>query len=549
MSKRFLLFLITAVSSLAVIYFVHAGVTALTAVTVKIEILHNVGTIRNPGTIAVVENDSVYIKEIELKGNWKLPESGSAPFPWQAFQWFTDPNGDSPFKTLSWAGITFDTTWAKTVITPDSVRCQIPGKTLKCEWKNNKWTLSGGAINAGWMDTTQSYFIDVYGVKSTGDTLVKTLTFEGVGTKNFTEAVYELKYSATGYRNDTLSTVPNYLTAGESSFKIQLKNGSSALAFPVVAGMDSLRFNWRNSSGVFFTEKIKIEFPSASVLGLVPTVNVSNIPGSGFFNAGDTVHVNIVLYSDSGVVLDWQTQAAALGIQKVEVLLSGPKRDYMRVSCLQNVVNNYVVQTYPAAAWSGMPSGTAFTNPIKIIISADSLTKFGAGTYTVFISAKRIYGAQTELAARTDIQIGTNTVDPIIMASNIDGQSCATCHGLNGPTKHHGSKGYEDCAPCHTDNMNQQMYKIVHVRHFKSMAYTGQYGSCDPCHLNNSANTFTNDANTVCHHAMLKFLIYQVHIKLQFRCMPRLGCLVQQQIAMLAAVWVSIKIIPKRMLV
>lgn len=498
MRKRFLPLIITAIVSLAVIYLIRADVTALTALTVKIENLHNVGTIRNPGTVAVVENDSVYIKELELKGTWKLPESGTAPFPWQAFQWFTDPNGDSPFKTLSWTGITFDTTWAKTIITPDSVRVSIAERKPKCEWKSGKWTLSGGATNVGWMDTTLAYYVDVYAVKTSGDTLVKTLNFEAVGSKDFTEAVYELKYVATGYRNDTLQTYPDYLTSGETSFKIQFKNGLSSLAFPLVAGMDSLRFKWRNASGVFFTEAINVDFPSATVLGLVPTVEVTNVPGSGYFNAGDTINVNIVLKSDSGVVLDWQTQALALGIQKVEVLLSGPKRDYMRVSGLQNVVNNYVVQTYPAAAWSGMPSGTAFTNPIKIVIPADSLTKFGTGTYTVYISAKRIFGAQTELAARADIQIGTTTVDPIIMASNIPGQSCATCHGLNGPTKHHGSKGYEDCAPCHTDNMNLPLFRLYHVKHFKSTNYTADLGDCNACHLNQSANTFTNDANEVC---------------------------------------------------
>lgn len=498
MRKRFLPLIITAIVSLAVIYLIRADVTALTALTVKIENLHNVGTIRNPGTVAVVENDSVYIKELELKGTWKLPESGTAPFPWQAFQWFTDPNGDSPFKTLSWTGITFDTTWAKTIITPDSVRVSIAERKPKCEWKSGKWTLSGGATNVGWMDTTLAYYVDVYAVKTSGDTLVKTLNFEAVGSKDFTEAVYELKYVATGYRNDTLQTYPDYLTSGETSFKIQFKNGLSSLAFPLVAGMDSLRFKWRNASGVFFTEAINVDFPSATVLGLVPTVEVTNVPGSGYFNAGDTINVNIVLKSDSGVVLDWQTQALALGIQKVEVLLSGPKRDYMRVSGLQNVVNNYVVQTYPAAAWSGMPSGTAFTNPIKIVIPADSLTKFGTGTYTVYISAKRIFGAQTELAARVDIQIGTTTVDPIIMASNIPGQSCATCHGLNAPTKHHGSKGYEDCAPCHTDNMTLPLFRLYHVKHFKSTNYTADLGDCSACHLNQSANTFTNDANEVC---------------------------------------------------
>jgi hypothetical protein len=504
MRKRFLPILLTILALCAVVYYVHADVTAVTALTVKIENLHNVGTIRNPGTVAVAENDSVYIKELELKGNWKIPESGNAPFPWQAFQWYTDPNGDSPFKTLDWTGITFDTTWVRTVINPDSVKFVIAERKQQCSWKNNVWALSGGATNSGWRDTTLAYYVDVYAVRATGDTLVRTLNFEGIGSKDFTEAVYEVKYLATGYANDTLQTSPSYLTSGEASFKMQFKLGKSSLAFPLVAGMDSLRFKWRNASGVFFAEAINVDFPSAAVLGLVPSVTVTNVPGSGFYNAGDTVLVNIDLKSDSGVVLDWQTQALALGIQKVEVLLSGPKRDYMRVAGLQNVVNNYVVQTYPVAAWSGMPAGTAFANPIKIVIPPDSLTKFGTGTYTVYISAKRIFGAQTELAARADIQIGTTTVDPILMASNIAGQSCAACHGLNGPAKHHGSKGYEDCAPCHTDNFSLPMYKLTHVLHFKSTNYSGQFGSCDPCHLNSSANTFTNNANEVCQSCHVK---------------------------------------------
>lgn len=506
--KKLLLFLSIGILGLIVTFqLIKASTEANTALQIKFEQMHNVGMIKTPSSIAIVDGDSVYVKDIELKGNWKIPESGSAPLPFQAYQWFTDPNDDSPFKLLNWNGIVFDTTWTKTIVRADSVRFQVPNRSLKAVRSATSWTITGGsAATQGWMDTAGTYYVDVYAVRTLGDTLIRTYTIEGFygGIRDIPEIEYEVKFGVTGWANDSSLNYPQYVIAGETSMKIKFKNGTAGFGFPLINGMDSLRFVFRNPSLTFNSQTIPISFASQNALGLQLQAQVANIPGSGYFMAGDTIQLNLSLLSDSGIVLDWQTQSQNLGIQKVELVIAGPKRDYMRIMGLQNLVNNYLVQTYPNAPWSGLPSGTLFSNPIKIIIPPDSLAKFGTGTYTAYFSAKRIYGATTEKSVRVDFQVGTPTVDPLPMSSATAGQSCATCHGVNGPAKHHGAFGVEDCLPCHTDNMNQPLFKLYHVKHFKSVNYQAYTGSCTPCHLNNSHNQFTSDANYVCQSCHVK---------------------------------------------
>lgn len=507
MKKGLLLLSIAVVAIIITFQLLNASVEANTALQLKFEQMHNVGMIKTPSSIAIVSGDSVYVKDIELKGTWKIPESGSAPLPFQAYQWFTDPSDDSPFKLLNWNGIVFDTTWTKTIIRADSVRFQVPNRSLKAVRSTTAWTITGGsAATQGWMDTAGTYYVDVYVVRGIGDTLIKTYTIEGFygGTREIPEIEYEVKFGVTGWANDSSLNYPQYVIAGETSMKIKFKNGPAGFGFPVVAGMDSLKFVWRNPSITFNTQTVPIAFAAQNTTGLQIQAQIANLPGSGYFSAGDTIQININLASDSGLVLDWQTQAQTLGIQKLELVISGPKRDYMRIMNLQNIVNNYIVQTYPLAPWSGLPSGTVFSNPIKVIIPPDSLTKFGNGTYTAYLSAKRIFGPTIEKSYRIDFQVGTTTVDPVPMSSAVAGQSCATCHGVNGPAKHHGSFGVEDCLPCHTDNMSQPLYRLYHVKHFKSTNYTASLGTCTPCHLNNSHDRFTSDANEVCQSCHVK---------------------------------------------
>lgn len=499
MNKKLLISILIAAGIFSVYQFIQASITANNPLLLKFEQMHNVGMIKTPPTVAVVTGDSVYLKELEVKGTWRLPESGSAPLPYQAYQWFANPADDSPFKLLNWAGITFDTTWVKTIYGPDSVKFQVPNRSLKNVRSAASWTVTGGVVS-GWLDTTATYYVDVYGVRTSGDTLIKAYTFEGFtgGVRNFPDGEFEVKFGVTGYANDSAATYPAYITAGETSMKIKFKNGPAGFAFPIISGMDSLRIVWRNSTLTFNSQTVGLALASQSETGLQVEAQVTNVPGSGYFSAGDTVNVNIVAKSDSGLVLDWQTQATQLGIQKVELVISGPRSNYNRIMGLQNIVNNYIIQTYPVAAWSGMPSGTAFTNPIKIVIPQDSLVKFGNGTYTAYMSIKRIFGSTFEKSLRLDFQVGTSTVDPWPLTSAIAGQSCASCHGVNGPTKHHASFGVEDCLPCHTDNMTQPLYKLYHIKHFKSTAYTADLGSCTPCHVNASENRFTRNADFVC---------------------------------------------------
>lgn len=173
--KKKLLISIAFIAGLFSVYqFVLADISAISSVNLKFEQMHNVGMIKTPPSIAVVSGDSIYIKELEIKGTWRLPESGSAPLPYQAYQWFSDPNDDSPLKDLDWNGIVFDTTWTKTIIRSDSVRFQVPNKSVKAVRNATAWTLSGttSAVQ-GWLDTTATYYVDVYGVRTSGDTLTQ----------------------------------------------------------------------------------------------------------------------------------------------------------------------------------------------------------------------------------------------------------------------------------------------------------------------------------------------------------------------------------------
>ncbi len=503
--KKLLLSIALLGGILSVCLVILASITTTNPILLKFEQMHNKGVIKTPQVLGVVIGDSVYLKELELKGTWRLPESGSALRPYQAFQWYSDPNSDSPLKLLSWTGIVFDTTWVKTVINADSVTFSIPNKSLKAfRTAATGWTITGGAAAVkGWMDTTATYLVDVYGVSAKGEVLLKTLTFQGFtgGTKNFTDCEYEMKYIAAGHGHNSAALTPQTITSGETYMRMKFKNGLTGFKFPIVAGTNSLKIVWRTPALTFNTQTIGITQTTTSGTGLKGQVEITNTPVSGYFNAGDTVKINVFAKSDSGAVLDWQTQASQLGITRVGIIVSGPKRDYMRIMPLQYLVNNYTLQTYPAAAWSGMPAGTPFANQIKVVIPADSLNKFGKGTYTAWITLRRIFGtAGTTInaTAKVDFQIGNNTVDLWPMSSQLAGQSCASCHGLNGPTRHYGAKGVEDCLPCHTDNMEVPFYKLLHAAHIEAPTYPANPGACSPCHINDSANKFTTEANYIC---------------------------------------------------
>ncbi|MBI2417438.1 MAG: T9SS type A sorting domain-containing protein, partial [Ignavibacteriales bacterium] len=112
------------------------------------------------------------------------------------------------------------------------------------------------------------------------------------------------------------------------------------------------------------------------------------------------------------------------------------------------------------------------------------------------------FGTSTTLAVTKDFQVGTTTVDSLPVSSLVEGKSCATCHGVNGPTGHHGAKGAEQCLPCHTDGMpgypQYAFSEFVHVFHQNDPAVNIPIGNCASCHNNASENQFTSDAPKVC---------------------------------------------------
>jgi len=509
--KKFLFIGVLVLAVFGVYQYVQADIEMKIALAPKFEYFHGVGTVKTPVVYGVVQGDSIYLRDIEYKGTWSTAGgSGSALYPWQAYQWFTNASGDAPFRMLNWTAIVFDTTWVKTVAN-GTATFTIAAKTLKAVRSATAWTITGGiAATRGWMDTTATYYVDVYGIKTAGgpDTLLRTHNFTGAygQPKTLPQAEYEVRYSAVGTAADTNATYPTSLTTGETYMRIKFLGGASSLNMPMTGNINALRLVLRNVTKVqIASETLPLSVIPMANTGLQLDATIGNTPVSGYFSANDVVELTINTKDSLGNPIDWTTNPAANSIDRVQIVVSGPRRDYMRITGVERLVYGSVKGTYPTASWSGMPSGTPFANPIKIKLPTDSIAKFGTGTYTAYVYARRVTGWTSQLVKLVDFQVGTLTVDPLNVSSSTLGQSCAQaapCHGLNGPTGHYGSKGAENCIVCHTDNMGTTpqwaFMRFAHTVHFTSAAYTAPKGDCAVCHINNSANVFTTDANDLC---------------------------------------------------
>lgn len=488
MKKVLALFGLILLTTLTASLLVSGTMAVLTGREVKIEKLHKTPLALPP--IAIVTGDSVYVTNLELKGKWEETKKPAHPWPYEAFKWFDDDRDDDPLAKLDWTGVTVDTTWGVADLGGGVGKYTIDKKATQ-EYKAGKFL---APTLKGWLAPTNVYTVEVYAVKGAAATLVKTLPFNPAGKDTaFSGAKWEVAYKAEGRGVYPAATParPDTLINAKAEAKVQFNPGLKSQWFQVPDGTDSLRFVFKNQNGAFAAYSAPVTITTQQQLGVNPSVVIkSQTPVSGYFSAGDTIDVELTLKNNAGDVLQWWTNPQALGIEKMEILVSGPKRDYEWVFPLRNVIEKY------AAKYDSVQQRNYTGNPVKIVLP--KTLPNGNGTYTVFASAKRIFGTTEEKAALADFQVGAMTVDNLPVTSKIAGQSCATCHGVDGPAKHHGAKGAEQCLPCHTDNFKVGFDEWAHVKHQNNHKVNLALADCNACHVNDSHNQFTSDAPEVC---------------------------------------------------
>jgi hypothetical protein len=464
-------------------------IEAVSSRTVTIEKLHGQPLVI-PG-ITVVGNDSIYLSSLELKGTWQKTSYPAVPWPWQAMQWYSNVNDDNPLAPLNWTGITFDTTWAVANVTGGGT--YTISKTLTQSFLNGVWSSN---TLTGWLAKTNTWSVEVYTKSGATATLAKTLGFNpATGDTAFRRASFEVIYKATGRGVYPAATpaVPDSLMTALAQSRIYFSSGQADRAFKVPVGTDSLVFVFKNGATSFASYSAPVVISTYAQSGLVPEIQiVSPTPPAGYFAAGDTIAFNANLFNNGGDTLKWWLSPTTYGIQRMELIVSGPKRDYVTIFPLRYLVNNYAFQ------YDSLTGGTYNNNPIKFKLPAT--LPGGNGTYTIYLSPRRIYGETVTKAVIKDFQVGTAVVDQLPVSSATAGQSCATCHGVNGPTGHHGAAGAEQCLVCHVDGF-RTIYgfsEFVHSFHHNDPLVNLPLGDCNACHLNNSQNQFTSDAEDVC---------------------------------------------------
>jgi len=153
---------------------------------IKAEILH--GQPFTPTTLSFLENSSISISKIELKGVWA---GETEPSDTQALNWFKDMNDDCPLASLDWTGISVDTTWTDKGDGTHSIK-----KDLKNKYEKGAWAEQ--AITDGWMSADSVYSIELQAVSGGAATTLETLTFDPAGgTVDFSKAEYKIKYEGT----------------------------------------------------------------------------------------------------------------------------------------------------------------------------------------------------------------------------------------------------------------------------------------------------------------------------------------------------------------
>jgi hypothetical protein len=326
------------------------------------------------------------------------------------------------------------------------------------------------------------YTIEVQSVIGGTPTTLETFVFDIAGTKDFDYVEYRVNYS--GKRTGT------QLTSGNAYVRFRFSN-EAPRTFILPTGTDSLRLNWQNAAGTFYTMDYPVTFIPATEVGLNVTITPEAYPPAGYFSAGDTVDVQVVLTNDGGTELNWD-ESATNGLDRIYYYLSGPKQDYERIHYAVRVISSGVLQTDAA---TGLP----FTNPLKLVLP-DTLPG-DVGTYSIMIRVRRYFGGTTYFAQLEDIQVGTDMVTDIIVGN------CETCHNEQSTFPdmpilfNHGYARWPQCLVCHTEHtpgMRRPFSLIVHEKTMHKTLFTGVKGDCALCHINQSNNQFTSDAGMVC---------------------------------------------------
>ncbi len=429
------------------------------AIELKVEILH--GEAYTAPTISFVDGGAFNISKIELKGKW---EGSTEPTPTQAWDWFQDTNDDSPQAVLDWSGVSMDTTWIDNGDGTSSIN-----QDLKNIFSNGNW--ADVNIDAGWLSINSIYTVQLQSVVGGTATTIDEFTFDSNGNNEFSAAEFKIKYQGTKDNNG--------LTVGKAETMLKFENSSGTFSVP--NNIESLRVNWMNQTGTFYTLDFPVTIISASEIGLNISAAVQNTPASGFFNAGDVIDVNVTFTNDGATELLWD-EGNVNGLEKFEFYFSGPKQNYATIYKGIKVIDKFALKNDPA---TGLP----FENPISLVLPAELP---GNGTYTFLIKAKRIFGSTVEKYMLVDMQVGSADI------TSLNVSNCSSCHAGPYELTRHNSVGEEQCLVCHVDDMPAAFSNIAHSTHMVSPHFSAPLASCNTCHVDDSQNQFTAYAEQVC---------------------------------------------------
>ena len=427
------------------------------------------GEVFSPDTISYVDGNSINLTRIEIRGEWS---GSSEPSPAQALNWFGDTGDDCPLAPLDWASVAIDTTWTDNGDTTFSAADNIRKRYENGDWRDTQ-------VTTGWMAEDEVYTIEIQSVISSTPTTIETFVFDISGTIDFDYVEYRVNYS--GERTDT------ELTDGDAYVRFRFDDAARPIIIPT--GTEFLRINWKNANGTFYTMDYPINYVPANEAGLNLTITPEAYPPEGYFSAGDTVDVQVVLTNDGGTELKWD-ESATNGLDRLYYYLDGPKQDYEKIHYGVRVISNGVLQTDDDV------TGQPFVNPLKIVLP-DTLPG-DIGTYTIMIRVRRYFAGTYYFAQLEDIQVGTITVTDIPVGN------CETCHNEQSDfpempvLENHGYAEWPQCLICHTDDQGAAFSKIVHEKTMHKPHFTGVKGDCALCHINKSNDQFTSDAGQVC---------------------------------------------------
>ncbi|MCP4449828.1 MAG: hypothetical protein GY809_00080, partial [Planctomycetes bacterium] len=103
-----------------------------------------------------------------------------------------------------------------------------------------------------------------------------------------------------------------------------------------------------------------------------------------------------------------------------------------------------------------------------------------------------VFSTTVEKVVLADIQVGAAEATDLPVAD------CDMCHSGGDELSEHGAQGYEQCLVCHVDDMDEAFSQIVHETHMTSPDFLLPLGSCTMCHVGDSQNQFTSDAQQTC---------------------------------------------------